>query len=72
MSSVKEIELAVAKLSREELASFRNWFVDFDAEVWDRQFEADAIAGRLDALAEEALNALDHGRSLTSETPIAR
>lgn len=72
MSSVKEIEMAVAKLSREELATFRNWFVDFDAEVRDRQFETDATAGRLDALAKEPLNALNAGRSLTSETPIAR
>src|SRR5258707_14045176 len=53
MSSVKEIESAVARLSREELASFRSWFADFDAEAWDRQFEADAAAGRLDALGEE-------------------
>jgi hypothetical protein len=62
MSSVKEIETAVARLSREELARFRNWFADFDAEAWDRQFEADATAGRLDALAEEALRDLDEGR----------
>lgn len=62
MSSVNEIETAVARLSREELARFRNWFADFDAEVWDGQFEADVAAGRLDALANEALRDLDEGR----------
>ena len=62
MSSVKEIESAVARLSREELARFRSWFAEFDADAWDRQFEADAAAGRLDALGDEALRDLDEGR----------
>ena len=62
MSSVKDIEAAVSKLSREELSSFRAWFVDFDAEAWDGQFEQDVSAGRLDGLAEEALRDLDAGR----------
>ena len=26
---------------------FRVWFAEFDAEVWDRQFEEDVAAGRL-------------------------
>ena len=32
-----------------------------DAEVWDRQLEEDVRAGRLDALAEEALRDLREG-----------
>jgi len=59
---VKEIESAVARLSREELARFRSWFSDFDASAWDHQFGADAAAGRLDALGDEALRDLDEGR----------
>ena len=62
MSSVKEIESAVARLSCQELAAFRSWFVAFDAEAWDRQFETDVAAGRLDALGDEALRDLDKGR----------
>jgi hypothetical protein len=61
MSSVKEIESAVARLSREELAAFRSWFADFDAEAWDRQFEKDVAAGRLDARGDEALRDLSEG-----------
>jgi hypothetical protein len=63
MSSVKEIESAVSKLSREDLSTFRAWFSEFDAEAWDRQFEQDAAAGRLDTLADEALRDLREGRS---------
>jgi hypothetical protein len=62
VGTVKEIEIAVSKLSREELAAFRAWFAEFDAEAWDRQFEQDVAAGRLDALANEALRDLREGR----------
>lgn len=62
MNMVSEIEAAVVKLSREELSTFRDWFQEFDAEAWDKQFEADVAAGRLDALAEEALCDLREGR----------
>jgi hypothetical protein len=57
-----EIERAVAQLPPEELARFRAWFAEFDAAAWDRQFEQDAAAGRLDALADEALSDLREGR----------
>ena len=62
MSTVQEIQTAVSKLSTEELSTFRAWFVEFDAEAWDRQFEKDVAEGRLDAPAEEALGDLREGR----------
>jgi len=62
MSTVHEIEDAVRRLPTAELAAFRAWFAEFDAEVWDRQLEADVAAGRLDALAEEALKDLREAR----------
>jgi len=62
MNVVSEIEVAVKKLSRDELSVFRDWFQEFDAEAWDKQFETDVTAGRLDALAEEALRDLREGR----------
>lgn len=55
MTTVQAIEQAVQKLPTEELAEFRRWFVQFDEAAWDAQIEADAAAGRLDALAAEAL-----------------
>ena len=63
MDKVQNIESQIQELSPEELAALREWFVEFDAEAWDRQFEADVKAGKLDALAERALR--DHlaGRS---------
>jgi len=62
MSTVEEIQAAVRRLSPEELAAFRDWFVQLDAAAWDEQIEEDVAAGRLDALADEALRDLREGR----------
>ncbi len=58
MSKMQELEVQIAALSAEELTAFREWFVRFDAQAWDRQFEADVQAGKLDTLAAQALR--DH------------
>lgn len=60
--TVLDIENAVQQLKAEELAAFRTWFAKFDAEHWDRQFEADVKKGSLTWLREEALNDLREGR----------
>jgi len=55
MTTVETIERAIEQLPSEELAKFRRWFLEFDAAAWDTQIEADAAAGKFDALADEAL-----------------
>ena len=63
MSQLQDIESQIKELSPKELAAFREWFAEFDAEVWDRQFEADVKSGKLDNVAERALRDHDAGRS---------
>jgi hypothetical protein len=62
MSTVREIEDAIQKLSDSERAAFRAWFAEFDAEDWDRQLESDVAAGRLDWLIKEARDDVRAGR----------
>jgi hypothetical protein len=62
MKSVEEIQDAVRQLSKEELARFRAWFAEFDANLWDEEWEEDVTKGRLDPLAEEALRDWYEGR----------
>jgi hypothetical protein len=62
MSSMRDIEQAIRQLSPDELARFREWFAEYDAARWDRQIEEDVASGKLDALAEEALDDLRAGR----------
>jgi len=57
MSKVENIEQEVKNLTPSELSAFRRWFLDFDAQIWDRQIEEDVRKGKLDKLAEEALAA---------------
>nr|GFD54466.1 hypothetical protein [Tanacetum cinerariifolium] len=61
MSTIQEIESAVTQLSPAQLADFRAWFAEYDAQKWDAQIAEDAAAGRLDALADEALADLQAG-----------
>ena len=56
MTKVEAIKNAIKQLSAPELEQLLEWFVQYDADAWDKQIQADAAAGRLDALAEEALD----------------
>lgn len=48
MMSVEQLQSAIAQLPAEELDRFSRWFEEFLEEQWDRQIEADILAGRLD------------------------
>ena len=63
MSKVESLENEVSKLTPQELAAFREWFANYDADAWDRQIESDVRAGKLDRLAAEALSAHDRGET---------
>lgn len=63
MTRVEQLEREVEKLTPEELASFRDWFAEYDWQVWDRQLERDVAAGKLDRLAAEALAELERGET---------
>ena len=59
---IEQIKEAVLQLSPEDSAVLRSWFDEFDADIWDKQFELDVAEGRLDALANEALLDVQQGR----------
>ncbi len=59
--TVEEIKQAISALPPEELHELRDWYEQFDAQLWDRQIEADVVAGRLDDLAEAAIRAFRKG-----------
>jgi len=63
MTTAAEISGAVKRLPKRELVRFRKWFAEYDAAQWDREFEADVAAGRLDAIAREVLRDWRAGRT---------
>jgi hypothetical protein len=63
MSRIEELEKQIQALSAEELAQFRDWFLEYDWATWDHQIERDNSAGNLDRLAEKALREHSAGKT---------
>ena len=63
MTTLEDIEKAVAELPGDKLAQFRAWFEEFEAARFDQKIERDARAGKLDRLAEQALAEFSAGRA---------
>jgi hypothetical protein len=64
MTKVEMLEQRVKQLGPSELAAFRSWFIGFDAAEWDRQIEVDSETGKLDRLAQNAIE--EHRAGKTS------
>jgi hypothetical protein len=60
--SVQEIEEAIRQLPASDLADLIAWLEEFKADLWDKQIEEDARAGRLDVLAARADEEFEAGR----------
>jgi hypothetical protein len=56
--SIEDIEKAVAGLPPDQYAEFRTWFEAFEADHFDRKIERDVQTGKLDRLADAAINDL--------------
>jgi hypothetical protein len=56
VSTVQEIETAIAKLTDKELAELRSF-------IWDRDIERDTSSGRLDEFAIEAIDEYRAGKT---------
>ena len=63
MNKIEALEREVEKLTREELAAFRDWFLEYDWKAWDRELEEDVASGKLDKFAAEALEAHRLGKT---------
>lgn len=56
MNTVQEIEKAIARLPENDLTALREWFDEFEAKMWDNQFEEDVKSGKLEKLANQAID----------------
>ena len=61
MTTADEIKQAVLSLPEAEYAKVMDWLHELAEDAWDREFEADVRAGKLDAMAAEALEAKAKG-----------
>ena len=63
MTTVEDIEKAIAELPADQLDRLRDWFEQFEAARFDFKIERDAKAGKLDRLADEAKEDFRLGRA---------
>jgi dsDNA-binding SOS-regulon protein len=63
VSSLTEIEQAIATLPPEQFEELARWIAERREDAWDRQFEADVKAGRLDSAARQIEEDIANGRT---------
>jgi hypothetical protein len=62
MSTVSEIENALQILPIDQAREVAEWLQNYLDEKWDRQIDEDIASGRLDKLADKALQDYHAGR----------
>jgi hypothetical protein len=55
MAKVDELKTEIERLPQEEFTELVRWLSEKDWERWDKEIEADSVAGKLDFLVREAL-----------------
>jgi hypothetical protein len=55
MSKVDELKTEIERLPQEEFTELVRWLSEKDWEQWDKEIEADSVAGKLDFFVREAL-----------------
>lgn len=58
---IEQLQREIEALPERDYARLRQWFAELDWQRWDSQLEADAAAGKLDFLLEEARAAKEQG-----------
>ena len=62
MTKLEKIEQEIASLNPADVRKLADWIEEYKEELWDRQIEADAKAGKLDKLVENAQKEIAAGK----------
>jgi hypothetical protein len=61
MAKVDELKTEIERLPPEQFAELARWLSEKDWERWDKEIESGSIAGKLDFLVRDALDAKAKG-----------
>jgi len=61
MSMLLKIEEEIKNLDKNEFNELRDWFQDLESKQWDDQIKNDISSGKLDELANSAINDFKNG-----------
>jgi hypothetical protein len=62
MTKLEKIEQDIETLSQADVRKLADWLEEYKADLWDRQIEVDAKAGKLDTLIAEARQEIVEGK----------
>jgi len=62
MATITEVKETIKKLPDEDFNEFADWFEKLEEERWDKELAKDIAEGRLDDLANEAINEYKSGK----------
>lgn len=63
MSEIEELEARIIKLTRQDMAKLRVWFLELDNQLWDEEIASDFEAGKLKELIDKAREELADGKA---------
>ena len=62
MTKIEEIQQAINSLSNSEYNQIRQWIIEKDLDVWDREMATDETAGKLKYLVKESKTEMKSGK----------
>lgn len=62
MTKLEQFKEFVSSLDPKDVRKLTEWMDEYNAELWDRQIEADAKAGKLNKLLENARKEIAAGK----------
>ncbi len=63
MSEVEELESRIRSLPAEDFTAFREWFSEYENELWDQQVASDYRAGKFNDLIARARAEMAQGKA---------
>ncbi|MCL4833668.1 MAG: hypothetical protein KJZ86_14590 [Caldilineaceae bacterium] len=63
MTQVEEIQTRIRNLPTEDFSELREWFLQLEDELWDKQISVDFKAGKFNKLIEKARAEFAQGKA---------
>jgi hypothetical protein len=63
MSQIEELQMRIRNLPIEDFSKLREWFLQFEYELWDQKIRADFKAGKFNKLIEKARAEFAQGKA---------
>ena len=62
MIALQELKNEVKNLPKQDFNQFRNWFLDYENNKWDKEIEEDIYSGKLDDIMNNAKKDFKNGK----------